>query len=222
MSAELSALESLAANYRSGIYRLTPLSIAVLFYATPYLTTRYNWIDRTNPTDEITDAEWDTISAYVDGLLYEVKRPMIGMIFPFVTESPPPNVLACDGSTYNREDFPELYEILDAVFIIDDGHFKVPDLRGRTIIGSGNGSGLTTRNTGDLGGEETHQLTEGELASHAHTIPATIDIPVVAPGEVVTDAPIPLLTSYTGSTGGDQSHNNMQPFFALNYGILAS
>lgn len=75
MSAELSALEDLALDFRSGIYRLSPTSLAVLFYATPYLTKRYNWIDRTNPLDTVTDADWDMISAYVDGLLYEAKTP---------------------------------------------------------------------------------------------------------------------------------------------------
>lgn len=222
MSAELTALESLAANYRSGIYRLSPLSLAVLFYTTPYLTKRYNWINRTIPTDSISDSEWDSISAYVDGLLYEVKSPMIGMIFPYITESPPPNVLPCDGATYNREDYSDLYAILDSAFIVDSDHFTVPDLRGRTIIGVGNGSGLTTRNANDTGGEESHQLTESELASHAHTVQRTITTLVLEPGEVPALTPVPIISDFTGSTGGDESHNNMQPFTALNYGILAS
>lgn len=222
MSAELSALETLAVDFRSGIYRLSPISLAVLFYTTPYLTKRYNWIDRTNPLDEVTDSDWDTISAYVDGLLYEVKNPMIGMIFPYVTESPPMNVLPCDGSIYNRVDYPSLYEQLDTVFIIDSDTFKVPDLRGRTVIGSGDGDGLTPRSTGDNGGEENHQLTESELASHSHSIPQTITTLAVEPGEISVLSPIPIITDSTGSTGGDTAHNNMQPYFALNYGILAS
>lgn len=222
MSAELSALETLAADFNSGIYRLSPLSLAVLFYATPYLTKRYNWIDRTNPLDTVSDADWDAISAYVDGLLYEVKKPMIGMIFPFITESPPSNVLPCDGSSYLRVDYPELYAVLDSVFIVDADNFVVPDLRGRTVVSAGSGTGLTTRNVGDTGGEEDHQLTEAELASHAHTVQKTITTLVVEPGEVTALTPIPIIPDYTGNTGGDAPHNNMQPFYALNYGILAS
>lgn len=221
MSAELDAIQALAANYRSGIYRLTPTSLAVLFYATPYLTARFNWLDKSVTGDSITDADWDTIQSYVDGLLFEVKTPMIGMIVAYMTESPPANVLACDGSTYLRVDFPELYEALDTFFIVDADHFSVPDLRGRTVIGAGDGSGLSSRAVGDAGGEEAHQLDESELAAHTHTIPLTATTLALEPGEVTVTTPIPILTANTGATGGDVAHNNMPPFYALNYGVIA-
>jgi microcystin-dependent protein len=222
MSAELAALEDLAANFRAAWFRLSATSQAVLFYATPYLTARFNWIDRNTPLDTVSDSDWDTIENYVDTLLYEAKNPMIGLIIPFVTSDPPPNILPCDGSTYLRVDYPILYDVLDSHFITDADHFIVPDLRGRTVIGAGLGSGLTTRNVADTGGEEAHQLTESELASHTHTIPATITTLVVEPGEVTALTPVPIVTANTGSTGGDTAHENMQPFFALNYGVIAS
>jgi len=222
MSAELTALEDLASNFRTAWFRLSAISQAVLFYSTPYLTARFNWIDRTIPTDEITDAEWDTLQSYVDGLLYEAKIPMIGLIVPFVTQDPPPNVLPCDGSSYLRVDYPILYDVLDPFFITDADNFTVPDLRGRTVIGVGSGSGLTTRNVGDSGGEENHQLTTSELASHTHSIPLTTSLPAQAGVGFAGDVTVPVVTSSTGSTGGDVAHENMQPFYSLNYGILAS
>lgn len=222
MSAELSALQLLAIDFRSGVYRLSPESLAVLFYAAPYLTQRYNWIDRTDPYDTVSDADWDTISNYVDTLLYEVKNPVIGYIMPYMTENPPVNVLPCDGSTYLRDDFPQLYAALDPFFIVDADHFNVPDLRGRTVIGAGSGSGLTTRAVGATGGEEAHQLSVDELASHSHSIELTTGVPGVAPGEVAFDVTVPLVPDTTGNTGGDAPHNNMQPFYSLNYGVVAS
>jgi len=217
MSAELSALEDLASNNVTAWFRLSAVSQAVLFYATPYLTARFNWISKTVVNDSISDSEWDTLQAYVDGLLFEAKIPMIGMIFPIVTLDPPPNVLPCDGSTYLRVDYPNLYDVLDTPFIVDADHFIVPDLRNRTIIGAGD-----TFSNADIGGESEHTLTVSELASHTHSIPLTTSLPAQAGVGFAGDVTVPVVTSNTGSTGGDAPHNNMQPYYALNYGIVAS
>ena len=47
--------------------------------------------------------------------------------------------------------------------------FYVPDLRGRSPVGAGAGTGLTTRALGATGGAETHQLVTGEIPAHNHT-----------------------------------------------------
>jgi len=217
MSAELTALEDLASNNVTAWFRLSAVSQAVLFYTTPYLTARFNWISKTVVNDSISDSEWDTLQAYVDGLLFEAKIPMIGMIFPLVTLDPPPGVLPCDGATYLRVDYPNLYDVLDTPFIVDSDHFIVPDLRNRTIIGAGD-----TFSNADIGGESEHTLTVSELASHTHSIPLTTSLPAQAGAGFAGDVTVPVVTSNTGSTGGDAPHNNMQPYYALNYGIVAS
>lgn len=217
MSAVLTALQELASNNTTAWFRLSAISQAVLFYATPYLTARYNFVDVDETSVDVTNEDWDTLSAYVDGLLYEAKNPMIGMIFPLVTLDPPPNVLPCDGSSYLRVDFPELFAVLDTPFIVDEDHFIVPDLRGKTVIGAGG-----SYSNGNTGGEESHALDVSEIPSHDHTIPLTATTLAVEPGEVTVLTPIPIFTSTTGATGGNVSHNNMQPYFALNYGIVAA
>ncbi len=52
---------------------------------------------------------------------------------------------------------------------------QTPDLRGRFVLGSGSGSGLTSRSIGQTGGTETHTLSMAELPSHSHPVdpPAT-------------------------------------------------
>lgn len=47
--------------------------------------------------------------------------------------------------------------------------FALPDLRGRVIIGAGNGPGLTSFREGQKGGAETVTLTAGQLPPHTHT-----------------------------------------------------
>lgn len=145
----------------------------------------------------------------------------IGTIFAYATANPPDNSLACDGATHLRTDFPALYAILAPAFITDSDHFITPDLRGRTILGTGQGAGLTNRIMNDSGGEENHQLTVAELASHFHTMSFTFfPLTVVGPGEL-PDSVVGAGTLATNTTGGDGSHNNMQPWRALGYAIVA-
>lgn len=155
--------------------------------------------------------------------------PMIGQVIPYVTAQPPDNCLVCDGATYARVDYPDLYARLAAVFIIGPDNFVVPDLRGRTIIGMS-----TSYPMGSTGGEATHQLTVAEMPSHGHTDTGhmhstgnSITIAAVVPGEgpVLAPNPIPALTGTASANitnaGGDGSHNNLQPYVALQYAIVA-
>ena len=48
--------------------------------------------------------------------------------------------------------------------------FSVPDFRSKTQIGNGTGTGLTTRNTGQTGGEENNTINSLTMASHDHSV----------------------------------------------------
>lgn len=50
-----------------------------------------------------------------------------------------------------------------------DGTNGTPDLRGRFVISTGTGAGLTARALGATGGTETHTLTTAEIPGHTHT-----------------------------------------------------
>lgn len=138
---------------------------------------------------------------------------VIGEIIEFAgSSSPDPKWLNCDGSSLLRSDYPDLFTVIGTIYgSVDSTHFNLPDFRGRTRVGSGTGSGLSPRTVGDSFGEETHQLTIAELASHVHSGVPTF-IPTAA-GLEVTFASLqdPLISINTGSTGGDVPHNNVQP-----------
>lgn len=85
----------------------------------------------------------------------------------------PPGFLLCDGRTLNYQENPEYKVLFDAIGYTHGGSgvtFNIPDLRGRTIIGVGQGSGLTSRNLADVGGAETAQFTlqDVNLPPHHH------------------------------------------------------
>jgi microcystin-dependent protein len=47
--------------------------------------------------------------------------------------------------------------------------FALPDLRGRGMIGPGQGPGLSNYDLGQVGGTETTTLTSGQMPAHTHT-----------------------------------------------------
>jgi microcystin-dependent protein len=53
-----------------------------------------------------------------------------------------------------------------------DGTNGTPDLRGRFVLSSGQGSGLTARYVGQTGGAETVELTESQMPRHSHGVTA--------------------------------------------------
>jgi microcystin-dependent protein len=132
------------------------------------------------------------------------------------------DILACNGASYLRSDYPDLFAAIGTVWgAVDISHFNVPDLRSRDIIGAGQGPGLSLRVAGQIFGEETHQLTIAELASHAHSLQDYLPTGTAVPPPLDAIDAIPHILNSTGGTGGDQPHNNMQPGGVCVFGIVA-
>jgi microcystin-dependent protein len=103
----------------------------------------------------------------------------VGMIKAYSSDGPiPPGWLECNGQEVPIVRYGELYNILYpnraasphiwGVPTNPATYFRLPDLRGRTLVGSGTGAGLTTRTLGNSIGFETHTLSVDELPSHVH------------------------------------------------------
>lgn len=83
-----------------------------------------------------------------------------------------------------------------------DGNNDTPNLRGRFILGSGGTQGKWT-----FGGEETVRLTEAQMPSHSHTM--------LSAGE--HSHSVQNIVQQINNTGGNQPHNNMPPYFVLDF-----
>jgi len=80
----------------------------------------------------------------------------------------PQGWLPCDGRPLPRRTFRPLLDVIGTTWgASDPSSFNLPDLRGRTIVGSGSGNGLTPRSLGASVGMEN-----APLLSHRHTAPA--------------------------------------------------
>lgn len=171
---------------------------------------------------EIGSATPDDAAAYFSFLYstFGVDMATTGVIVPFAGGILPDGWLVCDGSSLLRADYPNLFAVIGTVWgAVDGTHFNIPDLRGRTLVGQGTAGSGTTFPLGDTGGEEQHQLTVAELASHNHTQNNQIVFGTVTPPPLDALGPNPL-PSFTGNTGGDIPHNNMQPYAVVNYAII--
>lgn len=81
--------------------------------------------------------------------------------------------LWCDGARYNTADYPDLFAVLGTAHnLVGDpnGTFRVPDMRGRTLVGAGTGTGLTARTLGSAFGAEQVTLASNQMPSHSHTL----------------------------------------------------
>ena len=161
---------------------------------------------------ELFAAIWDS---------FGVDMATTGVIVPFGGGILPDGWLPCDGSSYARADYPQLFAAIGTVWgSVDSSHFNVPDLRGRVLLGQGVSAEGTTFNLGTTGGEETHQLTVAELASHTHSTGNSLLTATATPPPLDVLGPNPFPAS-TGSTGGDAPHNNLQPYGVINYAIIS-
>ena len=159
-----------------------------------------------------------------------VRSSMIGDVFTTVRATLPTYGLLCDGATYNRVDYPSLYEAIDPAFQIDADTFFVPDLRDRTIIGDGGAFTFAT-----TGGETDHTLNTTEIPTHTHNVAdlGHVHAEGIAVPSVALVGAIPSAFPAVGVTGvgfanisetpvgGSGSHNNMQPYQVLRYYIVA-
>lgn len=184
------------------------------------------WANDQNP---LTESEIDDLDNKISTAQGELMHPLVGMIFPSAAQTTPQGTLLCDGSTYARSDYPNLYDALDPAFIIDSTSFFVPDLRGNFVLGES-----ASHTIASSGGAETHTQTIGELAPHDHTTIPHVHSEVTAlPTPITIGAGVPAPSAIPGvgltgssdvivnSEGGGNPMDIMPPFYTLRYVMVA-
>ena len=153
---------------------------------------------------------------YKNGVEIGGESLPIGSMIPFGSQNNiPSNWKICDGSAISRETYAELFNIIGTSYGAGDGSttFNLPDKRGRVSVGLD--SNQTEFNTiGKKDGENKHTLTPSELPSHAHTVKGTVGSGGYAEGVSFGNSANPGYTSWVGmsAVGGNQPHNNLQPY----------
>lgn len=109
--------------------------------------------------------DWIKIST-----LTEIPLTPAGVIQKFAGSTAPAGYLLCNGEAVSRTTYAALFAVIGTTYGAGDGSttFNLPDLRGRTAIGAGAGTGLSSRTLAATGGAETHTLTVDQLPAHNH------------------------------------------------------
>jgi microcystin-dependent protein len=148
--------------------------------------------------------------------------------------------LPCQGQQMSIQQNTALFSLLGITFGGDGKTtFGLPDLRGRAIVGQGQGPGLRNYSAGEQTGTETVKLALAEMPAHAHAMSASV--PASNTGGTVaspkgsffaqeaveqysgtpdggTMAPT-LMYGDTDMVGGGEAHDNMMPYLVLAYCI---
>ncbi len=95
--------------------------------------------------------------------------PYLGSICTFGFDFCPRGWAAADGSLLSIAQNTALFALLGTTFG-GDGRttYALPDLRGRSIVGTGTGASLSPVIVGEQGGGESVTLLSGNLPSHSH------------------------------------------------------
>jgi microcystin-dependent protein len=169
-----------------------------------------------------------------------MSEPFLGEIRLFGFGYNPKNWRLCDGSLLAIQSNTALFSVIGIRFGGNGTtNFQLPDLRGRAAIGVGRGNGLTAQVIGQVGGQPNVALTSAQIPLHNHVLNSgTLNPPnpqqnvasptpeallgLSAPNNVYIDPVTPdtsFIPSAISPNTGDQPHENMQPYVAMNFCI---
>lgn len=110
----------------------------------------------------------------------------MGQIILFAGNFAPRGWMFCQGQLLSIAQYEALFAIIGTIYGGDGVQtFALPDLRGRSIIGPGQGPGLSNYFPGEMAGADSVTLQQSQLPAHTH--PASMSVPVsTANGTQVT------------------------------------
>lgn len=163
-----------------------------------------------------------------------MSNPFLAEIRIFTASFAPKGWALCDGQLMNIFQNTALFSLLGTTYGGDGkSTFALPNLQGCAPMHAGQGPGLTLRDLGETGGEQTVTLLQTEMPAHSHSAQAATTGGQDSPANNVWASGIKgRPDAYAASNpqtnaqmnpfalsiaGGDQPHNNMPPFLGLTF-----
>ena len=162
-----------------------------------------------------------------------MSNPFVAEIRIFAGNFAPKGWAFCNGQLLPISQNTALFSLLGTTYGGDGkSTFALPNLQGSAPMQQGQGSGLSPRYLGESSGDETVTLIQSEMPAHNHSLMAAsapsnsntpagaaFANPAVQSVRIYGTAAnlVPMASTALAPAGGDQPHNNMQPYLTLNF-----
>lgn len=165
----------------------------------------------------------------------------IGVVKMFAGNFAPKGWAFCQGQILPIAQYTAVFSLLGTVYGGNGSTtFALPNLGGRVPVGTGQSPGAGNCANGQIGGAESVTLLQTEMPAHNHQVMANSNagttnnpegkVPAAAQFQEERDKPIIAVNAYADNSsgsimnsqtlapaGGNQPHNNMQPYLGMNY-----
>ena len=167
-----------------------------------------------------------------------MSQPFVGEIRMFGGNFAPAGWAFCAGQLMPISENETLFNLIGTTYGGDgQATFAMPDLQGRVPVHAGTGGG-GTYTLGEMSGTETVTLSTTQMPQHNHfanstgtagtaNVPSTSTILAdEGPAGISSvfeylpndgSTPVVLKNTSVGPSGGNQPHENMQPFLVISY-----
>jgi len=162
-----------------------------------------------------------------------MSNPFVAEIRIFAGNFAPTGWALCNGQLMPISQNTALFSLLGTTYGGDGkSNFGLPNMQGSAPMQSGQGPGLSLRDLGETGGEQTVTLLQTEMPAHTHAVQASTTGGLPSPtnnawASGLKGHPGSYAASGSGNVqmgpvgtsiaGGNLPHNNMQPFLALTF-----
>ena len=171
---------------------------------------------------------------------------VMAFITPFAGNFAPRTWATCEGQILSIAQNTALFALI-GTYYGGNGQttFALPDLRGRVIIGAGQGPGLSQYDIGQQGGTESVTMLQSNMPIHTHPVSIgitpgnassngntnnpkdAVEAPLSSGGNAYSSAPNSRMKPYnvtvnSGFTGGSQPFFNRNPYLGMTMVICIS
>lgn len=168
-----------------------------------------------------------------------ISDPTLAEVTLFAGNFAPRSWAFCWGQILPISTNQSLFSLIGTIYGGDGrSTFALPDLRGRVVMGYGDGPGLSNNQLGQRGGAETYNLSISQLPPHSHTAVlhaelafgtskspvgnmlagnTASDFAQFAPYNPADNVAMGSESIVVGNTGSGQGYYVQQPYNTLNY-----